>query len=320
MGFLKNIFNSLATGIESSTDQAQDVHDPQHIQYEGLDFFCELDVSQNGRWTLAWSDSHPRIGGGHRTKGLGAYFLLDDNLLVVAGRLERPNHGKVSNSGILIINDWLFTDQLRGRFYAYTHTGEEIITEELAANLFNNGISESGRLAVCQTCNSDSSDGNKLVVFDLQAAEIASRICPDNGWAEDYEFDEDRSLIHLLYEGDRSYAYSVDGRFVDRERWEIERIEYASGYELVSIAEERVKRFDEPSKGELDETIQLLEKALQSDISENYQAMAHRLLGELWAKMDEISKAINELERAIEINPKVGAKRLLGKLKQSSGS
>ncbi|MGB4752013.1 MAG: tetratricopeptide repeat protein [Fervidobacterium sp.] len=53
-------------------------------------------------------------------------------------------------------------------------------------------------------------------------------------------------------------------------------------------------------------------------LSENTQARIHRNIGEIYYKRGQNSKAIEHFEIAVSLNPKVGVKRLLDKLKMES--
>jgi len=67
-----------------------------------------------------------------------------------------------------------------------------------------------------------------------------------------------------------------------------------------------------------DEVIDLLKRALDKGVSENTQARIHRNIGEIYYKRGQNSKAIEHFEIAVSLNPKVGVKRLLDKLKMES--
>jgi DNA-directed RNA polymerase subunit RPC12/RpoP len=77
------------------------------VEIEQLDFYGQFSRSPNGRFMLAWKESwnHPFTG----KHNLGLYFLLDGNRVIVTGRMERPNDGKVSNIGNFVLNDWMET-------------------------------------------------------------------------------------------------------------------------------------------------------------------------------------------------------------------
>lgn len=64
-----------------------------------------------------------------------------------------------------------------------------------------------------------------------------------------------------------------------------------------------------------DEVIGLLKQALGKGVSENTQAHIHRNIGKIYHKRGANSEAIKHFETAMSLNPKVGVKKLLEKLK-----
>lgn len=291
------------------------------IRFDKLDFFGPFHRSENGRFILAWSDYDPKSGiGGAREKGHGRYVLLDGGKIILQGKLERPNDGKVSNQGIFILNDWMFGEGLKGTFYAFDVKGKQLIRHKCEANLYNNGLSNDGQYAVCQTAHSGREDGNKLFFFSLQEKRLVWKCEPETGWAKDYRFDTAQQTLYLLYDEGRSYRYSFDGNFLDAERWGKERINFVSGYELLTIAEAKRQQL-ESANADLslyDEVIGLLKRALDKGVSENTQARIHRNIGEIYYKRGENSEAVKHFETAMSLNPKVGVKKLLEKLKTES--
>ena len=79
------------------------------IFINGRDFVGSYSRSPNGRFILAWRDANDAgTRGGARANGHGRYILIDGDAIVAEGRVERPNDGKVADTGVFILNDWLF--------------------------------------------------------------------------------------------------------------------------------------------------------------------------------------------------------------------
>jgi hypothetical protein len=136
-------------------------------------FYCEYNKSPNGRYILAFHDGDPfNHVGGHRSKGKGHYFLIEDNVLIVEGQIERPNDGKVANNGTFILNDWLFDSNTISIAYAFDRNGNVLIKKKLKANLLINGLSPTGNYALFKTANSNSTDHNVLLLYDLFSKEL----------------------------------------------------------------------------------------------------------------------------------------------------
>lgn len=227
---------------------------------------------------------------------------MDDSKIVLEGEAQRPNDGHVSDTGNFVIADWLFGEGLKSKFYAFSVDGTLLVEQLFQANLYNTGISASGKFAVCQMANADSKDGGKLFLFDLSSGAIRSQVDPESGWAHGYQFDEANETLSLLYDKDRSYKYAFSGEFLDCDRWSVERLDFASAYELIDIAAEKLKSPSALSREDYAKIDQLLTKALTDQISDNYCARGHRYRGEIQLALGNKDQAIIHLERALALN------------------
>lgn len=232
--------------------------------------------------------------------------------------MERPNDGKVADTGVFILNDWMFSQDLNGTFYAISPSGAVLLKKTFKANLLNNGLSADGRFAACQTCNSDyEADSSILTIFDLDRKAVLSQFVPLTGWAKEYKFESNNHLISLVYLNGTSYKYKFDGTCIDAAQWQKDRELYGSGYDLLAIAETRLKIFQSSELSQYSEVIDLLKRALDKGISDNTQARVHRLLGETYYHCGEKGLAIDHLETALRLNPKIGVRKLYQSLKAS---
>ena len=76
------------------------------LRIDSLAFFGQYSSPPDGRHTIGWSDSDPSgHQSGFRETGYGSYVLLFDNQVLLRGRMERPNDGRVSNTGTFVLND-----------------------------------------------------------------------------------------------------------------------------------------------------------------------------------------------------------------------
>ena len=106
--------------------------------------------------------------------------------------MERPQDGKVADNGVFILNDWRASADLTGTFRAFSADGSQLVAQDFAANLFNNGLSADGRLAACQTSNSgDEHDSAVLTVFDLTQGKELHRFRAESAWPNSYAFSPD---------------------------------------------------------------------------------------------------------------------------------
>lgn len=286
------------------------------VKIEKPSFFGEYSKSPSSVYAIAWSDSDPGGGvGGYRKKGHGPYILLQRQEILLKGKIQRPNDGKVANNGTFIFNDWMFGEGLKGTFYAYTRAGELLIKKAVKANLFNNGLSDDGRYACYQTCNADSEDGNMFFLYDLHTKRLITRFWPPSGWAKEYRFDSTRQVVFFDYGEGKVYRYTFDGNFLDESEWLVNREKNATGYLALSIAEEKLKTRDSSNLDDYKDIFALVEKAKIGGISAHTEAKIKRTLGEICLMCGDNNKAIILFEEALALNEKVGVKKLLAKLK-----
>jgi hypothetical protein len=174
--------------------------------------------SLNGVYILAWSDDETTLTRtGKYRQQKGDYALFENGDLILSGKLQRPNDGKVANNGNFIFNDWMFQTHEKGTFYAIDRDGGTLIRKQFKANLFRNELSFDGKFAVCQTANSDNDDGATLTFFDLKARKILWQCHPPDWGTDSYEFDTDKEILYLKYQNGRIFRYSFSGEFLDAE-------------------------------------------------------------------------------------------------------
>lgn len=284
-------------------------------------FFGPFSKSPNGRFLLAWQDADPNGNvGGHRDSGEGEFLLFDEERLVAEGRMERPNDGRVADNGTFILSDWRFGDQLRSTFYAFDRTGKVLLRREFGANTMKSDLSPNGRFAVYLTAGGNHPDANKLTFFDLEDGEELWSKWPESGVPDAFEFEPSEALIWLIYENKGRYAYSMtDGDFLDWDRWETERVDWASAFELSHIGRERLDR----AGGALDlqdgaEIAFILKKAIATGIDEypSEHAKVLRSLGELWERLGDDAEALRCFEQADAAYDKAGVKRRIASLRK----
>jgi hypothetical protein len=290
------------------------------------DFFGEYSRSQNERYTVAWSDSDREGGAGGFRHGEGEYLLIEGRTVVVAGKLPRPNDGKVANNGTFIINDWGFGDGLKGTFHAFDRSG--ILSKTFSANLYNNDLSPDGELAVCQTAASDSEDAGLLTLFDLIQRSVIAQWVPESGWAGAYEFDKDRRWIWLVYSGrayadypDAKWVYSFEGSFLDRGKWISYKLKWGDFTTLIMTVKARLTGNSGPIEmAEARSLISSLQMALDKGATQypDWHAEAQKLLGILSERVREPGEAIKCYQNALELNPKIGVKRRLAALRKQA--
>lgn len=285
----------------------------------GLDLFGPFARSPNGRFALVWSDAGPGGGrGGFRHSGEGRYALLHDGRVVTEGRMERPNHGRVADNGVFLLNDWMFGEGLGGRVCAFASDGRALLAHQVEANLYNNGLSPDGDLACAQTANAPNDDSNRLLIFDIRKGELIGKFTSEIGWSDRYSFDAETRTVLLRQRGGGEYRFGFDGVFVDRETWLADGL--VTGERMVLEALLR------DAGGKVDATLarrwaEGLQRALgDKDMHPLDRARLLHLLAESHAELGDERAALAAYEAALRANPKLGVKRRIAQLQQQLAS
>ena len=268
--------------VESSTKHRIQESDDSHFsRVPSLDFWGFSSKSINGKYTLTWSTDSLRqeSSDAHPLDNI-TYSLAEDGEIVLKGRLNRPEYGKVADNGNFILT-YSPIDGSLCAVRAFDKKGNILVEHNINAFVLENEISQNGRYAVSQCCNSDSKkDNGALIFFDLESHKINWKKRPETGWAASYSFDCENCLLFLNYPKYGQFRYTFDGEFLDREKWIEARIKYG-------------------------------------DASE--KAIAYREEGEAKEALKDFDSAISYYELALQWNPKVGVKRRLDSLKKKNG-
>ncbi|APZ99764.1 hypothetical protein BWQ93_15695 [Sphingopyxis sp. QXT-31] len=284
------------------------------VRIESIGFFGHHAASPNGDFHLIWADRNPEgTVGGYRHEGHGSWSLLHGDEIVATGRLERPTDGKTANNGSFIIHDRLFGDGLKGRFVAFGADGAKLVEKELTANLISNGLSDDGRIAICQTANAPgSTDSCRYILFDLEQGDEIARWEVETGWADGYEFDTTSRHVYLLRTNAGRVGYDFDGAMLDRKGWQTERIGAGDLHviRMVLASEEPMDR------GMREALLAGLHVAAQGS-ERTLQAHALRLLGEWHEQEGAIQEAVDAYGKALSIDARIGVARKLEKLRKS---
>lgn len=124
-------------------------------------FYGYYQKSNNGQYILGWNSE--------------GYLLIVNNSVVFHRKMKEPQDGKLAENGTFIL--LTYGKSRSGVFHAVDATGQQLIRRALKAYPLNNGLSDDGRIAVCQTCNNDeNNDGGKLFIFDLFEKKLISSL------------------------------------------------------------------------------------------------------------------------------------------------
>lgn len=286
-------------------------HGGRIVSVPELDMVGARITSRNGRFTLLWRDRHWVDG----QPVPGRYLLIDGDELVVDRQMDRPQDGKVADDGTFILNDWSDSQQLSGTFHAFRSDGSVILSRSYSANLLNNGLSDDGRLAVCQSANAPGSpDSSVLSVFDLVAGEEVATWTAESGWANAYEFPQGGDRIRMVRRDRPDLDYSLAGDFLDRRLWLRDEVGRGTLYVIRKALAE-----GEAATGVANDALRAGVALALADEDQRFVADAWRLLGEIEEAAGDPAAALAAYDRALEANPKIGVAKRAAALRKVLG-
>jgi hypothetical protein len=280
------------------------------VNVDELDLFGTSRTSPNGRFAIITGSIMTGEPSSDRRRD-GAYAVLESRLLRAHGRVERPHDGKVANNGAFVVNDWMHSEELAGRFLAFHPDGRQSISHIFGANLACNGNSAEGRYAACQTLSSPGSPDDTIVaLFDVEKGDLLARFRPQCGTADGFDFDTQLGQVHVLtHDGDRE-TYGIDGQMIGRSEWLDRRIARGDLGVIGSILKDTEEHLD-------DALIEKLRAGLAQAAThgENWsKARANRLSGEMLETLGKPLAALEAYERALLFDPQVGVSRKADKI------
>lgn len=223
--------------------------------------------SHNGKYKICWSSRD------------GKYLLLCDNVILISGKLQIPNDGKVGDNGVFIFNDLMNNDSknieiTNGTVFIGNENGGIVFNKLYKANLNYNYLTEDGNYALVQTYNSDNDDGNCLILIDCLSGIEIMKTTYHYGWCNQYVIDMNNKVIwQTTFNGNKYPIYIEQNNFS-------------------------------------------MEKYLLNLLEINYSAINFRRLGEYYESINENQKAIIAYEKALSFDSKVGVKKKLDALKK----
>lgn len=246
------------------------------------------------------------------------YYAIHNAQILCKGKLKSPNDCKIWNNGKFIINDYLDRSELKGDFYIFKPDGSLILKKNLNANLHTNGISINGRYACAQTANNPKEDdGGKLFIFDINNKRVISQLVPITGWAIYYSFDEEEQLIKLHYHGNKFYRYTFEGKFSDEKKFEEDILHLKKGSFIKEYALKKINKLEQNEEADYNQyltIINMLNVSLNKNVYSSEKAQIYKELGKIYLKFDKKNEALCNFKKALNLDPKIGVKRIYNKL------
>lgn len=307
MGFLQTLFGKKDKPTKTKKSVKNGTKDKISFQdgfaeIDALNFFGEYSASPSGEWAITWSEAE---------RGRYILFNRTENAAKVDGRMARPNNANVADNGVFAIENWGQGGTLGGTYCVFSADGVAIVKKRFAANLISNGISPTGKLAICQTANAPTGkDGNLLTAFDLQSGKKLFSIHPETPWAHDYEFDEQTVRFGLVIEGIGTFFYDKNGVFEQPEVYEKCCLQ-SDQYHTAIIAAESILKSEDASEARIKAALDACKKSLLNGVEDNpnWQAFVHKWEGVAHERLGQDSEALTAFEKALSLDPKIGVKR-----------
>ncbi len=242
----------------------------------------------------------------------GEIALVKAQTLLFKKKLQRPHDCHVSNTGIVVCCDWLKTDGLHGKFLVFDSHGELLFSRKTSANIGNSGISEDGNIAIFETFNSETKDSDKIFIVDIVAKNIVNsfdRPCSFN----DVHISAGSQRIDLIDNKGFHYEIDFEGKQTNTVEYETQILQKGAVYDKLQLY---LSKSDEKKFKDTNYLAVLQSSLKDRDASSSFgDDKLYRMIGEYYYANNDIPLAMENWEKALEINPRVGIKKKLDNLK-----
>lgn len=243
----------------------------------------------------------------------GDIALVKGKTLLFKKKIQRPNDCYVSNDGIVICCNWQNSDELTGNFLVFDTTGEQLFSKKTTANLGACAISNNSKIALFETHYSNTDDANKIFLVDILQKQIIHKFQRPASFNNAF-IDTDNKRVKLINHKGFSFEIDFDGNQTNVEDYENQIMTKGSVYDQLCLYSEKIDevKFKDPNY------LELLQKALtDKDASYSFgKDRIYRIIGEYYEANDDIPRTIENWEKAMQINPKIGVKRKLEAIKK----
>lgn len=282
-------------------------------------YLTQYKDSPNQQYTLYWEEGKETAS----NKIVTNCFLFKQDKYISKRKVNFTiNNCSVSNIGNFAIDCYIpGSNDLKHTLYAFSET-KKLLEKKFNASIYSVSISENGNYVVCQTCNSDNDDGNTISFFNLESKKMLWKITGEIFWTFKHIIDIDNKKIWFIDDEYGEFAYDFEGNFIDKDKYLIECRKRASPWQVCDEAKELLKTIlesdIEKKDSIIDKVYELTEEAflkLELNPDVNTESIAYRLRGEIAELRQDKDEAIKMYEKALALNPKVGVKMRLKKLK-----
>lgn len=274
-------------------------------------FYGSEEYSPNKVFCVSYCDGHYENDSWQN----GEVALIKDKTLLFRKEIQRPNDCHVSNNGIVICCDWQNSDALTGTFLIFDTTGEQIFSKKTSANLNACAISGNSKVALFETLNSNTEDSDSIFIVDIEQKIIIQKLERPSSFNKAI-IDTDNKLIKLIDHRGFIFEINFKGKQTNKDDYENQIVTKGSVHDRLSLYS------DIPDEVKLKEEkyLELLTKAL-TDSNAPYsfgKDKIYRMIGEYYNANGDTEKTIENWDKAMQVNPKIGVKRKLETLKRKA--
>ena len=227
----------------------------------------------------------------------------------------------VADDGSYVVADSGFVSALECNLLAIDPSGEETFRLKYLALIYNLGLSDCGRYAVVQTCNSPGSDDSSVLeVIDLTEKLSVFKRAPATGWADSYGFDVQNGELKTLWVEHKDlgrFPYSAAGDFHEDSAYQDARLTRGD-YATKAMAAQQLLKTDSSVEA-AKRALVAADASISSGGAEDrsWGAIAYRAKGEALEVLNDLRGALAAYEEALARNPKIGVRNRLASLKKA---
>lgn len=247
----------------------------------------------------------------------GQIALIEGDAILYTKKLIRPFNPYVAKNGTLICVDWLVPNSTKSKFYVIDKDGKIIFEKEMHSYIQSHIISSDGKVCLIETTGKNEPDSNKLFLIGI-SENIVTSINKPKVEIDKIKLDSQNRMINLFNSKDIPLKISFDGQVQNENEYQQKTLV------LLNPVEKYFFLSRQPIE-ELMDNNDYIKAMLDIEADAKYHndmnmAKLYRNIGDYFENKSELNKTIFYWEKAILINPKIGLKVKLKKLKINTDS
>lgn len=263
-------------------------------------------LSPNGHYKIMW--------------GQNDYYVYDarsERLLTCGHRCVNLYTAFIADNGYFSLEEWLNASTLSSRITIRSLSGDLIYQNEFPLNSKMSLLSEKGFFAAVALCNGSSSLANNLILIDLREDVVKAVPIQVIADADNIiSFDTDKNIFTVMTTNNVAYEYSIDGTFLDEEKYTIFKESKLVGKRAFMAAKKHLKNLASTNINDYSNVLSLLQRSLQDVLMDKEKANVYRCIGDIQYRCGNKLIALNAYKNALSFNDKVGVKTIFKQLQK----